>query len=435
MRVVLSTAALLGALCLSVVAQEGPVAFSGAKLIPISGAEIADGTLVVQGGRIHAIGPTGSVAIPDGATVRDVSGRVILPGLICTHSHVGQPSGGDSSSAIHPEARVLDSWNMRHASIQKAQAGGLTAANVMSGSGHLLSGQTIYVKLKDGRTIDDMVIRDAGGRVRGGMKMANGTNSQRPSPFPQTRAKSAALMRSKLVEARNYRDKIERAGDDASKLPPRDLGLEALLEVLDGRRTVHFHTHRHDDVLTVLRLREEFGFEVVLHHVSDGHKVAREIAAAGVAVSLTIVDSPGGKIEAADFSWENGMVLERAGVPVAIHTDDGITDSRLFLRSAALAVRAGMTREGALRALTLEGARILHLDDRIGSLEVGKDADFTVLSGDPFSVYTRVEQTWVEGEKVFDLADPQDARYAAGGWGAGDPESFHGCCSDDGGAR
>ncbi len=190
--------------------------------------------------------------------------------------------------------------------------------------------------------------------------------------------------------------------------------------MLDGRRIVHFHTHRHDDILTVLRLKREFGFRVVLHHVSEAWKVADEIAAAGVPCSIIILDAPGGKLEATEIRMENGAVLEKAGVDVAIHTDDLITDSRWFLRSAALAVRAGMSPEKALEALTLAGARMLDLADRIGSLDPGKDADFIILSGDPFSIYTHVEQTWVEGQKVFDRADPEDRRYAVGGTGVFD---------------
>src|SRR5690606_30010412 len=190
--------------------------------------------------------------------------------------------------------------------------------------------------------------------------------------------------------------------------------LEALAEALSGKRIVHHHTHRHDDILTVLRIADEFGLRVVLHHVSDAWKVADEIAAADVPCSLILIDSPGGKLETMDIDHRNGRVLEEHGVKVAFHTDDGITDSRYFMRMAAFAARAGMSREGALRALTLSGAEMLDLADRIGSLEPGKDADFVVLSGDPFSVYTRVEQTWVEGERVFDLADPDDRLFAEG---------------------
>jgi len=177
--------------------------------------------------------------------------------------------------------------------------------------------------------------------------------------------------------------------------------------------------------MTVLRLAQEFGFRVVLQHVSEGWKVADEIAAAGVGASIILVDSPGGKLEARDLIFETGGILERAGVPVAFHTDDWITDSRLFLRSPALAVRAGMSREGALAAVTLTAAGMMDLADRIGSLEPGKDADFIILSGDPLSVTTRILQTWVEGDKVFDLDNPDDRLFAVGGYGAGEPQAGH----------
>jgi imidazolonepropionase-like amidohydrolase len=181
-----------------------------------------------------------------------------------------------------------------------------------------------------------------------------------------------------------------------------------LVEVLDGKRVVQHHTHRHDDILTVLRLQKEFGFKVVLHHVSEAAKVAAEIAAAGVPSSVIILDSPGGKLEARELTMDNCAALEKAGAAVGLHTDDSVTDSRHFLRSAGLAVRAGMTRRGALQAVTLANARMLGLEARIGSLEPGKDADFIILSGDPLSVYTQVEETWIEGRKVFDLSDPKD---------------------------
>lgn len=194
---------------------------------------------------------------------------------------------------------------------------------------------------------------------------------------------------------------------------------------------VHHHTHRHDDIMTVLRLAREFGYRVVLHHVSEGWKVAEQIAAAEVPCSIILLDSPGGKLEAIDLIFTTGGVLERAGVAVAFHTDDGITDSRLFLRMAALGVRAGMSRGAALEAVTLAGARMLDLQDRIGSLRPGKDADFVVLSGDPFSVYTQVLETWVEGVKVFDRSDPKDRLYAVGGYGAGHGQTPYHCCFAD----
>ncbi|MCP5110497.1 MAG: amidohydrolase, partial [bacterium] len=300
MRIVLFLSlwmALIPAVC----AQDKPIAFTGARIIPIEGAEIANGTLLIEGGKIRAIGA--GIAIPDDSDRIDVGGKVILPGLVDSHSHIGGIDGADRSAPLQPDARVLDSINVRDARIQKAQAGGITTVNVMPGSGHLLSGQTLYLKLRDGMMIDDLLIKNADGGIAGGIKMANGTNSRRDPPFPGTRAKSAALVRAEYIKAREYRDKTARAADDPEKMPARDLRMEALVEVLDGRRIVHHHTHRHDDILTVLRLKQEFGFRVVLHHVSDAWLVAGEISAADVPSSILLLDSPGGKIEAKDINF------------------------------------------------------------------------------------------------------------------------------------
>lgn len=412
--------------------QEKPVVFVGARIIPIAGPEIDNGTVIIQAGKIISVGATGAGEIPADALRIDCAGKVIMPGLVDTHSHLGGPWAADGSAPIQPDVRAMDSVNVRDSGFQKAQAGGITTANIMSGSGHLLSGQTVYIKLREAGTIDDLLIKLADGSPAGGVKMANGTNSIRQGasgPFPGTRAKSAALVREQFTKAIEYREKIKRANGDASKLPPRDLGLEVLVDLMEGRRTVHHHTHRHDDILTVLRLSKEFGFKVVLHHVSEGWKVADQIAAAKAPCSVIVIDAPGGKPEAKDLSLATGKILDEAGVLVGFHTDDPITDSRLFLRSAAMSVRAGMKRDKALYALTMAGAIMLDLQARVGSLEAGKDADLIILSGDPLSVYTHVEQTYVEGVRVFDRSNEQDRLMATGGYGAGRDQSFFTeCC-------
>lgn len=416
------------------IGQDKPVAFTNARIIPIVGPEIAQGTIVVQNGKIAAVGATATVRVPSGATIVDANGKVIMPGLVDSHSHIGEVAGADGSSPIQPDIRVLDSVNVRSSGIQRAQAGGITTVNVMPGSGHLDSGQTLYLKLRDDAVkIDDLLIYDKDGRYMGGIKFANGTNSLRAGGgnFPGTRARSAALIREQFIKAREYAEKVKNAGSDKTKLPPRDLAMEALVEVLEGRRVVHFHTHRHDDVLTVLRLQKEFGFKVVLQHVSEAWKVAAEIAAAKVPSSIIMIDSPGGKLETMDIDFRNGVALERAGGLVGFHTDDGITDSRWFLRSAGLAVRAGMSREKALYGMTMANAIMLDMQDRVGSIEVGKDADLVILNGDPLSVYTLVLETWVEGKRVFDRNDPRDRLRAVGGAGASDDSVLHTDCFDD----
>ena len=418
----LSAATLLLAVC-PLFGQSKPTAYINARIITVTGPEIEQGILLVQDGKIRAIGDARAVRLSADVEKIDLAGKTIMPGLVDSHSHIGGGSGADGSAPIQPDVRILDGINARASSIQRAQAGGITTVNVMPGSGHLDSGQTLYLKLRDHAVkIDDLLIMLPDGRYAGGIKFANGTNSIRPGggTFPGTRAKSAALVREQFIKAQEYRDKIKKAGGDATKLPPRDLAMEALVEVLDGKRTVHFHTHRHDDILTALRLQKEFGFRVVLHHVSEAWKVADEIAKAKAPASIIMIDSPGGKLETVDVSFSNGTALEKAGALVGFHTDDSITDSRWFLRSAGLAVRAGMSREKALYGMTMANAIMLELQDRVGSLETGKDADFVVLSGDPLSVYTHVVQTWVEGRKVFDRADPKDYLIAVGGLGATD---------------
>jgi len=429
---------LIGLLCCSRsgFAQEKPIAFTGAHVIPIVGPELDNGAVVVHNGKIVAVGPAESVTIPPDAERRDCAGKTIMPGLVDTHSHLGGPWAADGSSPIQPDVRAMDSVNVRDSGFQKAQAGGITTANIMSGSGHLLSGQTVYVKLRDGKTIDDLLIKSPDGSAAGGVKMANGTNSIRSGgtgPFPGTRAKSAALVREQFTKAQEHRDKIKRANGDAAKLPPRDLGLEVLIDIMDGKRVVHHHTHRHDDILTVLRLSKEFGFKVVLHHVSEAWKVAPQIAEAKAPCSVIVIDSPGGKPEAKDLSMETGKILDEAGVLVGFHSDDPITDSRLFLRSAAISVRAGMKRDKALYAMTMAGAIMLDMQKQVGSLEAGKDADLVILSGDPLSVYTKVLETYVDGAKVFDRSNETDRLMATGGYGAGrDQTLFTECCLGDG---
>lgn len=434
------------------------------------------GVVIFHQGRITAVGPAqgaGAIALDNVAAEHriDASGKTIIPGLVDTHSHIGGMGGADSSGPFQPEVRISDSLNPLDAGFRRALAGGLTTLNVMPGSGHLLSGQTAYLKLRNRpdssapRTIEDLQIRatfgDATSAPMGGIKMANGTNPMRDPPFAGTRGKAAAVVRQRFIAAQEFVEKRKRGdekpaenkvpqaepadpqgdqvtgGDEAKPAKPmkRDLALEALADALEGKKIIHHHTHRADDIMTVLRLQEEFGFRVVLHHTSEAWKVPEQIAQAVkssggkvMGCSIILLDSPGGKLEAAEKSWITGGFLEKAGVPTSIHTDDWINDSRLFLRCAAFAVRAGMSREAALRALTIEGAKQLDLADRVGSIAVGKEADFAILSGEPLSIYTKIEQTWVEGQKVFDRSNPEDLLHAVGGFGAARDAQPYFCC-------
>ena len=410
-------------------AQSTPLAFRGAEIYPVSGPPIESGVIVVEKGKIQAIGREGEVKIPANATVVDVSGKVIIPGLVDTHSHIGiysrpavpaNSDGNEMTGPLEPALRAMDAIWPADPGIRLAQAGGVTTANIMPGSGNVIGGQTAYVKLH-GHTIEEMLIP---GTI-GGLKMANGENPKnygRRGQAPMTRMEEAALARREFVKAQDYKrkwdeyNKAKAAGKTDIKPPERDLSLEPLVQVLEGRRIVQHHTHRADDIMTVVRLSEEFHFRVVIHHGTEAWKVADELAKRKIPVSAIVIDSPGGKLEAVDYNPEGVGILERAGVKVAIHTDDYINNSRFLIREGALAVRGGMTEAGALRALTLNGAEMLDLGSRVGSLDPGKDADLVVLSGQPFSVYTKVLQTYIEGEKVFDRSRAEDIRYSTGGW-------------------
>ncbi len=416
------------------VAAAEAVALVGARVYPVSSDPIPDGVVLIRDGRILAVGARDRVQIPEGARLRELGGRVIIPGLVDTHSHIalsGRPlvranrGTNESSHPVTPEMRAIDGIWPGDPAIRMAVTGGVTTVNIMPGSGNVVSGQTAYVKLR-GSSVNEMLIKGAGGHpVPGGMKMANGENPKRThgsrNKAPMTRMAAAKLERQLFIDALEYQAKQVRYQDQVARgenpSPPElDLGLAPVVEVLDGLRIVHHHTHRADDIRTVLRIQDEFGHRVVIQHGTEAHKLADELARRGVPVSAIVLDAPGGKHEAIELDYRGPAILERAGVKVALHTDDYITDSRLFLRSGGLAIRGGMSEAGALRALTLSGAEMLDLADRIGSLEPGKEADLVVLSGEPFAVRTRVLETWIDGEQRFDRGDPEDRLYQTGGF-------------------
>lgn len=412
-----------------------PTAYVGAKILTASGQTFEPGVMLVEKGKIIEIGPSDKVSVPDDARQVDLTGKTIIPGLVDSHSHLGVYSrptvsansdGNEMTGPVQSIVRALDAINPFDPGIRMALAGGITTTNIMPGSGNVIGGQTVYVKLH-GHTVEQMAILS--GNVLGGLKMANGENPKRAyggrKQAPATRMKTAALQRSEFLKARdyqrkwdNYRKKLA-AGEEPTP-PETDLALEPLVEVLQRKRTVHFHTHRADDIRTVLRLADEFGFELVVQHGTEAYKIADELARRNVPVSMTVPDSIGGKAEVMDFLEETGKRLTDAGVKVMVNTDDPITESRFLLRTTAIAVRGGLDEETALKAITLHPAQAMHLDERVGSLEKGKDADFVVLSGSPFSVYTRVLETYIEGRRAFNLEDEKDRLYQTGGFALAD---------------
>jgi imidazolonepropionase-like amidohydrolase len=389
---------------------------------------IAGGFFVVADGKIAMVGTAEEFKklAADAGDRRDLGGAVVIPGLVDTHSHVGiapRPAVpahadlGEGSGPVQPGLRALDAIMPDDPGIRMALSGGVTTANVMPGSGNVIGGQTLYLKYR-GRTIEEMRITGRlpdGTVIVGGLKMANGENpkgygrTKQQAPF--TRMKVAALQREQFVKAKEYKAKL-----DAGTKVDRNTSLEPLVEVLEKKRTVHFHCHRADDLMTAVRIAEEFGFEIVLQHATEGYRVAEMLAKKKIPVSLTLIDSPGGKAETMGLLEENAAILEKAGVQVSINTDDYITESRFYLRTGAIAVRGGMPEAAALKALTITPAKLMHLDHRLGSIEKGKDADFAVLSGPPFSAYTQVLETHIEGKKVFDRASKRDWSYQSGGF-------------------
>ncbi|MBY0514423.1 MAG: amidohydrolase family protein, partial [Gemmataceae bacterium] len=408
--------------------DDGALVFTNATLYTGAGdGPIRGGVLVVRDGKVVFAGPKEKAGdVPPRAQVRDLKGAVVIPGLVDTHSHIGvyprpavaaHSDGNEMSGPVQPGVRAIDSILPDDPGIRMAVAGGVTTANIMPGSGNVIGGQTLYVKLR-GRTVEEMRVNGRlpdGTEVLGGLKMANGENpkgygkNKQQAPF--TRMKVAALQREQFVKAREYKAK-----KDAGEKVDRDVAMETLVEVLERRRTVHFHCHRSDDLMTAVRIAEEFGFEILLQHATEGYRVADVLATKKVPVSLTLIDSPGGKAETIGLLEENAAILDKAGVVVAINTDDSITESRFLLRTGAIAVRGGMTESAALKALTSTPAKLMHLDHRLGTLEAGKDADFVVLSGPPFSAYTQVLETYIDGKKVFDRTKKADWSYQAGGF-------------------
>jgi imidazolonepropionase-like amidohydrolase len=410
-----------------------PTVFFNATIYTGSGDKpIEKGFLLVKGGKIEAVGTEKGLAqfpFAEPAEQIDLKGAVVIPGLVDTHSHIGVWSRpgvsanadlSETSGPVQPSSRALDAINPDDPGIRMATAGGVTTANIMPGSANVIGGQTLYVKLR-GRTVEEMRVTGLfnGVEIVGGLKMANGENpkgygkNKQQAPF--TRMKVAALQRETFQKAKEYKAKL-----DAGQKPERDISLEPLVEVLEGKRTVHFHCHRADDLMTAVRIAEEFKFELVLQHATEGYRVAEILAKKKIPASLTLIDAPGGKAETIGLLEENAAILDKAGVTVAINTDDSITESRFLLRTGSIAVRGGMSEAAALKALTLTPAKLMHLDHRIGSLEKGKDADFVILSGAPFSLYTQVLATYIDGKKVFDRSEKRDWTYQAGGFALAD---------------
>ncbi|MCZ6688044.1 MAG: amidohydrolase [Planctomycetota bacterium] len=408
-------------LCLSLPAQTGDeaptIALRGGTVLTVSNGTIEGGTVVMSGGKITAVGK--DVAIPEGATVVDVSGKFVMPGIVDTHSHMGVYSwpggranadGNEATDPITPHVRAEDSVNVEDPAFERALAGGVTTIQIIPGSANLIGGQGVVVKLRLGETLDGMKFEGA----PRGIKMAFGENPKRVyggrSKMPSTRMGNAYTMRKAFVEAQDYgrkwKDYEERKaeGEDEGPPPARDLKLEVLRDVLDGKIRVHIHCYRQDGILKLIEISKEFGFHIAsFQHCLEGYKVAEQIAAnkSGVA---TFADWWGYKVEAWDAVPHNAAILASKGVRVAIHSDSSDLIQRLY-HEAAKAVKYGLSEEEGLKSITLHPAWMLGIDDRVGSIEVGKDADIAVLSKHPYDIYTRVEKTYLDGRLAYELQE------------------------------
>ena len=408
-----------------------PQAWVGAKILNGKGEVIENGVLLVQDGRISAVGPADRVSIPENTEKINATGRVIIPGIIDSHSHLGiysrpavpaNSDGNEMTGPVQPGVRALDATDPADPGIPMARAGGVTTANIMPGSGNVIGGQTLYVKLREpAPSRDDGHPRRADRRPQDGQRREpqaglrpQGSTARHPHA-PRRHAARAVPQGARLSAEVGGVPGGEGRRQGGRQPPETDLSLEPLVEVIERKRTVHFHSHRADDILTVARLADEFGFEVVLQHGTEAYKIADELAEKGIPVSLTLLDSPGGKAEVVDLSEECGRELNAARVKVLINTDDPVTESRFLLRSAAIAVRGGLPENVALKGLTPNAAKLqARRSHRLARTRQGRR--FRPPERRPIQRLDARVQTYIDGRKVFDLDDDLQRRYQTGGF-------------------
>jgi imidazolonepropionase-like amidohydrolase len=391
-------------------ARSETVAVRGALVYPMSGPAISDGVVLVENGKIVRVGPAAEVAIPAGARV--LSGAVVTPGLIDAHSTLGisgilnnsVPQGAsghdqdqlETSGPIQPDLRAVDAYNARDGLIDWARSLGVTTAHTGHGPGALVSGQTVIVKLR-GETVEDALFDPA--RPVEMIAVTLGSSVMRNFRSPGSRPKSVAMLRAELVKARAYAEKRQNA--DLEKRPPRDLKLEVLADLLDKKIRALVTAQTATDILGALRLAREFGYDWVLDGAADAHRLLPEIKAAGVPVFLhPPMTRAVGDLENASFATAGK--LSEAGIPFALQSgfEAYVPKTRLVLFEAAMLVAQGLSTERALATITLDAAKILRIDARVGSLEPGKDADLVIFDGDPFEYVSHVCVVVIDGVVV-----------------------------------
>ena len=389
-----------------------PTLIRNATVITVTRGTLTNTDLLMRDGKIAAIGS--NLAAPVGATIVDATGKYVMPGIIDPHSHLMADAINEGSLSVTSMTRIQDVLNPTDAGIYRALAGGVTLINVLHGSANTIGGQSATVKLKWGRPTDEMVMAGA----PPGIKFALGENVTRknrnttpggpPPRYPTSRMGQAEVLRDAFTRARDYQAewadyRARVARREAGLVQPRhDLELEPLVEILEGKRLVHGHSYRSDEMLMMLEVAKEFGFKIAtLQHGLEGYKIAPEIAAHGAGLSL-FADSWSYKIEAYDAIPYAAAIGVRADVLTTINSDSGERIRRLNIDAAKMMRYGGLTEDEAMSLITINGAKQLGVGDRTGSLEVGKDADVGLWTAHPFSVYARVETTYVDGTAYFD---------------------------------
>jgi len=397
-------------------------AYTNATIWTAAGDPVEGGTLLVEGGKIVAVGTEVDTA---GAEVVDCAGKYLLPGFIDAHVHTGVWGEGarddhdanEVSDAITPYVRMLDAIYPEDIGFEDARRGGVTTLGITHGSANAIGGQMAVVKAF-GLVADDMVIREPAG-----VKMALGENPKRVgenlSRAPRTRMGTAYLVRKAFLDAIEYRkdwdhhnalQAIEDAKPDEDRKPlrepKRDLGMETLLLVLDGEIPVRNHAHRMDDIRTAIRLSEEFGYRLVIEHATEGWRIPDEIASRGIPVAIGPLYTAASKREVNRRTAAAVGIMVEAGAMVAIMTDSPVNTVDTLRDLVIIAIREGLAEDRALETVTMNPATILEVDDRVGSLEPGKDADFIIFDGDPWDGRNKVQATYIDGEKVFEADGP-----------------------------
>jgi imidazolonepropionase-like amidohydrolase len=384
-----------------------PTAIIGGRVVTIESGVIEGGTVAFSNGLITSVGDT-DTAVPDASNVVHAEGKWVLPGFIDAHTHLGVHeeatgwAGHDTNELTDPvtsHVRALDAVNPADLGFRDAIEGGVLAVNVNPGSGNPIGGLTVALRCF-GRVVDDMVLRHPSG-----CKSALGENPKRVyeerKQTPSTRLGTAAIIREAFTKARDYDAARAAASSADSKRPDVDLKLESLAMVLRREIPWRQHCHRADDIATAMRIADEFGYELVIDHGTEAHLVADRLAARNIPVIIGPLFTSRSKVELRHRSLRNPGRLAAAGVVIAITTDHPVVPIHFLVHEATLAVKEGLDPTVALEALTINPARILGIDDRLGSIESGKAADLCIWSGDPLDVMQRVEHAFVAGREIY----------------------------------